>query len=179
MSYLNCEECDKQYELEEGKSSFSYSKCECGGKLKYSDVTPNVKPNNFKPGNLNISLKGIIVGFVFLFISLTISALALFGNNLPNDYMNIPTKNLTIFTIGTVILTIFSGSISAYIGKSENYLDNIVNGGLIGVILGLITGLIGGVLVLIVAVFFFGSLSMLGGIFNYIYKHRNIGLKKV
>jgi hypothetical protein len=35
MSYLVCEQCGKYYELEEGKTSFSYEKCECGGKLSY------------------------------------------------------------------------------------------------------------------------------------------------
>lgn len=38
MSYLICEECGKYYELDEGKSSFSYEKCECGGKLTYNDT---------------------------------------------------------------------------------------------------------------------------------------------
>lgn len=37
MSYLICEECGKYYELNEGKSSFNYDKCECGGKLTYFD----------------------------------------------------------------------------------------------------------------------------------------------
>ncbi len=37
MSYLVCEQCGKYYELNEGKSSFSYDKCECGGKLTYTE----------------------------------------------------------------------------------------------------------------------------------------------
>ena len=36
MSYLVCEQCGKYYEINEGKESFSYDKCECGGKLTYS-----------------------------------------------------------------------------------------------------------------------------------------------
>lgn len=38
MSYLVCEECGKYYELKEGKDSFSYEKCSCGGKLRYTDT---------------------------------------------------------------------------------------------------------------------------------------------
>jgi len=38
MSYLVCEECGKNYELKEGKDSFSYEKCSCGGKLRYTDT---------------------------------------------------------------------------------------------------------------------------------------------
>jgi hypothetical protein len=36
MSYLVCEQCGKYYEINEGKESFSYDKCECGGKLTYT-----------------------------------------------------------------------------------------------------------------------------------------------
>jgi len=37
MSYLVCEQCGKYYELSEGKNSYSYEKCECGGKLTYKN----------------------------------------------------------------------------------------------------------------------------------------------
>jgi hypothetical protein len=50
MSYLICEECGKYYELNEGKSSFSYDKCECGGKLNYS-TTLKESEKNYKPSN--------------------------------------------------------------------------------------------------------------------------------
>jgi DNA-directed RNA polymerase subunit RPC12/RpoP len=50
MSYLVCEECGKYYELKEGKDSFSYERCSCGGKLRYTD-TLNGKNNR------NITLK--------------------------------------------------------------------------------------------------------------------------
>ena len=50
MSYLVCEECGKSYKLDEGKSSFSYEKCECGGKLTYTDNLNGIK-NNYKPLN--------------------------------------------------------------------------------------------------------------------------------
>ena len=49
MSYLVCEECGKSYELNEGKSSFSYEKCPCGGKLTYTDTLNGI--NNFSPSN--------------------------------------------------------------------------------------------------------------------------------
>ena len=48
MSYLVCEECGKHYELKEGKDSFSYEKCSCGGKLRYT--------NTLDEKNIDISL---------------------------------------------------------------------------------------------------------------------------
>jgi hypothetical protein len=54
MSYLVCEECGKSYKLDEGKSSFSYEKCECGGKLTYTDNLSG--KNHYKsPKNSRIS----------------------------------------------------------------------------------------------------------------------------
>jgi len=51
MSYLVCEECGKYYELKEGKDSFSYEKCSCGGKLRYTDTLNGIN-------NRDITLKG-------------------------------------------------------------------------------------------------------------------------
>jgi hypothetical protein len=46
MSYLVCEQCGKYYELAEGSASYSYDKCECGGKLTYkTSLDRTVKTN--------------------------------------------------------------------------------------------------------------------------------------
>jgi small basic protein len=46
MSYLVCEECGKSYELNEGKDSFSYENCSCGGKLKYTETLNGINNRN-------------------------------------------------------------------------------------------------------------------------------------
>ena len=46
MSYLVCEECGKYHELKEGKDSFSYEKCSCGGKLRYTDTLNGINKRN-------------------------------------------------------------------------------------------------------------------------------------
>lgn len=38
MSYMICRKCGKVYPLPEGKESFNYQNCECGGKLEYSPL---------------------------------------------------------------------------------------------------------------------------------------------
>jgi len=55
MSYLVCEECGKYYELDEGKSSFSYEKCHCGGKLTYTDSLNGMKNNQPSLNNSKIT----------------------------------------------------------------------------------------------------------------------------
>ncbi len=169
MSYLVCEKCGNYYQLDEGKSSFNFDKCECGGKLKYSQSIK--EDHHIKPAETSnkIKLMGVIIGFIFLFISLTASVILLFGSNMANINVNTlsnSSKDLTIFVIVTVILTVFSGSISSYISRSGRYSEAAINGGLVGVILGLILGMVGGLLVLLSGILFFGFLSMLGGVFS-------------
>ncbi|AEG17715.1 hypothetical protein MSWAN_0680 [Methanobacterium paludis] len=53
VSYLVCEKCGKYYELNEGKASFDFTKCEeCGGRLRYAESLNEisaVKPLSEKP----------------------------------------------------------------------------------------------------------------------------------
>jgi hypothetical protein len=90
----------------------------------------------------------------------------LFGTNIHINTLNLSSRVLYIFTISTVILTVFSGSLSSYITGSGTYRDGAINGGLVGVILGLILGIIGGIIVLLSGIFVFGFLSMLGGLIS-------------
>ena len=64
MSYLVCEKCGKYYELNEGKASFNFTKCEeCGGRLRYAESLNElneisaVKPLSEKPPVLGPSKK--------------------------------------------------------------------------------------------------------------------------
>ncbi len=165
MSYMICEKCRKHYPLNEGKSSFNYERCECGGKLKYSsslEENPNIKSVNTS----NKKVMGVIIGFIFLFVSLLLSVLALFGTNLHMNTLNLSSRILYIFSISAVILTVASGSLSSYISGSGRYRDGAINGGLVGIILGLILGIIGGVFVLLSGILVFGFFSMLGGLIS-------------
>ena len=73
MSYMICEKCHRHYPLDEGKSSFNYEKCECGGKLRYSsslEENPNIKPVNTSN---KIKFTGVIIGFILLFLGLIVN----------------------------------------------------------------------------------------------------------
>ncbi|MGO9388326.1 MAG: hypothetical protein ACLPWD_09850 [Methanobacterium sp.] len=167
MSYMICEKCRKHYPLDEGKSSFNYERCECGGKLKYSSSLEENPNTNMKSVNTsNKKVMGVIIGFIFLFVSLLLSVLALFGTDIHINTLNLSSRILYIFSISTVILTVTSGSLSSYISGSGRYRDGAINGGLVGVILGLILGIIGGVFVLLSGILVFGFFSMLGGLIS-------------
>ena len=188
MTYLICAKCGKHYPLNEGKSSFYFEKCECGGKLKYSPSpndkfvleqnkqenqsigsfknTPVENLQNLKMENQlsKLNWKGILAGLSFFFISLIIAVLAVFGTKLPDNPMNISSQILTLFSILMIFLIFVSGFISAYISGSRRYIIGALNGGLIGIILGFIVGMAGGIIAFIAGILIFGLFSMIGGI---------------
>ncbi len=175
-----CEKCGKQYPLHEGEESFSYQNCSCGGKLKYSPASkgnfPITQDSPIKQGpeykqhpgptppQSRIKWKGVFVGISFLFISLILTGIIAFGENLPTSPSDIPSELLTYFSILAIILTTLAGSISAYLSGSKKFLEGAINGGMVGVILGLILGMVGGIVVSISGIIIFGLISMAGGV---------------
>lgn len=175
MTYLICEECGKEYPLKEGEESFSFEKCSCGGKLVYSPTTRDPSPYLKQDGEVvmptrpatpqsPIKWKGVLIGLVFLFVTLITSVYIIFGSNMPTSPTDIPMEPLTYFSIATIILTILAGSISSYLSGSRKFLEGALNGGMVGVILGFILGFVGGLMVFLSAMIVFGIISMVGGI---------------
>lgn len=168
MSYLICQDCGRYYQIDEGKTSFNYEKCDCGGKLEYSPVLKEDPVQKIQhpptPPSGKIKWKAVLIGLLFLFLSLVISVICLFGNNIPSSPSDIPSDFLTYFSILTVILTIISGSISAFLSGCIRFWDGALNGGMVGVVLGFILGFVGGITVFFSGIIIFGSLSLLGGI---------------
>jgi cation transport ATPase len=174
MSYLVCKECGKSYELPEGKSSFNYQRCSCGGRLSYAaSLKESNKVRNSKKQNQTkkqrqkakgIKWFAVFIGFGFLIISLILTVLVLFGTNIPQNAADIPTTLLTEFTVAAILLTIISGIIVAYICGSRDYKDVIINSSLVGVILGVLLGIFGGITIFMGSAIIFGSFSLIGGV---------------
>ncbi|MDD1774472.1 MAG: YrzE family protein [Methanobacterium sp.] len=119
---------------------------------------------DMKTNTGGVKWKGVLVGLLFLFVSLIISVAIVFGENVPTDPSSIPVQLLSYLSILTIILTILAGSVSAYLSGSKKYLEGAINGGMVGIILGLILGLVGGLMVFLSGTLVFGLLSMAGGI---------------
>ncbi len=189
MSYLICMKCGKEYPLPEGKESFDYQNCECGGKLEYSPLPkrnyvitqqdfPSTKedPPVTQQGPENkqytkssplpslIKWKGVFVGISFLFTSMLLSVAIIFGKNLPASPSDIPIELLTYLGILLIVLTIIAGFIPAYLSGSKKFLEGALNGGMVGLILGFTLGLMGGTMVFVSGTIILGSISMIGGV---------------
>lgn len=202
MSYLVCEQCGKYYELNEGKSSFSYDKCECGGKLTYAnnlngkeikDVSNNSKTdcgvenpsdsvtsdnigksheNNNPEYSSGFSLVGVSFGFGFLLLTTLLAVFALFGSNIPLKPEDIPNKLLVAFGIIAMTVSVVSGLLSSYIGGSTKLKDGFLNGGLVGVILGILVAATSGSIASVGVLLVFGFLSSIGGMIGTLLKRR-------
>lgn len=86
MGYLICDKCGGQYELKDGESPDDFDKCECGGKLNYSESPPiipekknkenNVTDDNSESGKSNGPKKGknkyLLIGVVGIVIAIFI-----------------------------------------------------------------------------------------------------------
>lgn len=174
MTYLICEKCGKQYPLPEGQESFNYENCTCGGKLVYSTTPKNSTPLNqdmvfeerlkSTPQVEGIKWRGVFIGFAFLIISLIISVMIIFGENVPTKTADVSMDFLIYFSVLTIILTAVAGSISAYLSGSKRFLVGAINGGMVGVILGVIVGFAGGLVVFVSGTLIFGLISMAGGV---------------
>jgi len=201
MSYLICRKCGKEYPLPEGKESFYYDTCDCGGKLEYSPIPKREydarqmdipQMEKYQPGKIKdyqsgiknypqslfenseytkqspppsrIKWKGIILGISFLLVSMLISVMLIFGENIPTNTTDIPIEFLTYLALIFSVLTIIAGFISAYLSGSKNFLEGALNGGMVGIILGFILGILSGTTFLINIIVILGSMSMIGGI---------------
>jgi len=62
-----------------------------------------------------------------------------------------------------LLLAIVSGVLTAYVSRSRDYVDGLVNGFLVGLISSVVIGLFGGVLIIFIGIIVFGALTAVGG----------------
>lgn len=197
MTYLICKKCGKQYPLPEGKESFNYENCTCGGKLVYSPMPspmPQMNPipeqGNTKgeatkyyvqrtPQPEGVNWRGVFAGLSFLFITLILGVMMIFGENLPTKPSDVPSNLLIGFSALTIALTFLAGFISAFLSGSKKFSMGAVNGGMVGIIVGVLLGFAGGVAVFISGTILFGLLSLIGGVMGILPRKFSKRQKKV
>ena len=62
-----------------------------------------------------------------------------------------------------LLLAIVSGVLTAYVSRSRDYVDGLINGFLVGLISSVVIGLLGGVLTIFIGIIVFGALTAVGG----------------
>lgn len=115
-----------------------------------------------------ISWLGVIAGAGFFLISMFISSLILvlsfFGINPYGyyDYSGLAFAFVVLIILG-LIIAIISGGLAAFISKSRDYEDGLINGFLVGLIFSVIFGFLGGIVSMFVGIILFGALAAFGG----------------
>lgn len=175
MPYVTCEKCGGYYELADGESPDDFEKCQCGGKLKYTDKIVEEIPeppqknkishskSNRKPKEKNIfkDILGYITNFITkwnqkvniigIYIGLAVSLIVpvfcffLFGSDLLKGKIQI--MSVLYNTFPPMIL--FGGFITSLL-CSKRYSEGIFNGVSLSLIFVFNLAIIIGVILLIV-----------------------------
>ena len=115
-----------------------------------------------------INWLGVIAGAGFFLVSMFISSLILvlsfFGINPYGyyDYSGLAFAFVVLIILG-LIIAIISGSLAAFISKSRDYEDGLINGFLVGLIFSVIFGFLGGIVSMFVGIILCGALAAFGG----------------
>ncbi|MGV8143471.1 MAG: hypothetical protein ACP5OJ_02510 [Methanothermobacter sp.] len=125
-----------------------------------------------------ISFLGVLAGTIFLIIASFIAAFGFIGSVASSNGADI-FRSLGGFLIVFIFAIIASGFIASYISGAEDYMDGILNGGLVGLVFSLleafftlittmifdvVMGIVAGVITFIVYAVIYGSLTVIGGL---------------
>lgn len=155
----------------------------CGEKLRninrrISDY-PARKPQKPHINILDrISFLGVLAGVIFLVLASVIAVFGLAGSIVSSNGVDV-LRSLGGYLIVLIFAIIASGFIASYISGSKDYVDGLLNGGMVGLVLSVlgtliimifamtvdvIMGILAGLITLFVYVLIYGSLTAFGGI---------------
>lgn len=117
-----------------------------------------------------INWLGVLAGTGFFVISMVIVGLILFFSIVSRYSYGYSSYDYSGFAVAFVIamilgllLALVSGVLTAYVSRSRDYVDGLINGFLVGLISSVVIGLLGGVLTIFIGIIVFGALTAVGG----------------
>lgn len=166
------------------------------GKYDYQHVIEQSKEKSFLD---RIEWWGIASGIIFLIVAQVISSVFLFGGLLRLATSNAGVGEVSTFFSGsmliTVIIMVASGFVAVATIKTRDYINGIINGGMVGAFIGILSGtfaliavaffagiigqenagIISGLLMIIFYVFIYGAITAFGGLIAvYVRKHTSV-----
>ena len=125
-----------------------------------------------------ISFLGVIAGFIFLFLASIIVVFGLAGSMVSHTGVDI-LRSLGGYWIVLIFAIVASGFISSYISGTKDYVDGLLNGGMVGLALSILVafltmvigmiinvavGILAGIMTFFAYVLIYGSLTAFGGL---------------
>ena len=166
------------------QNSETASTCsECGKQLRRVNRRikdyPARKPSKSR-GNIldRISFMGVLAGIIFLFIASIIAVMGVAGSMISHNGVDV-LRAMGAYLILFIFVIIASGFISSYISGTKDYVDGLLNGGVVGLAISVLgalfimiivmtydvmMGIVAGLITLFVYALIYGSLSALGGL---------------
>ena len=166
------------------RNSEKASSCsKCGKQLRrvnrrIKDYPARKSSNN--NGNImdRISFMGVIAGIIFLIVASLIAVMGLAGSMISNNGVDV-LRAMGGYLILFIFVIIASGFISSYISGTKDYVDGLLNGGVVGLVLSVLgalfimimvmtydvmTGIVAGLVTLFAYALIYGSLTAFGGL---------------
>ena len=125
-----------------------------------------------------ISFRAVFAGLIFLFVASIIASFGFAGSILSTNGIDV-VRSLGGYIIVLILAIIASGFIASYLSGSVEYLDGLLNGGMVGFILSVLlallimilammvdvaAGILEGLITLVAYALVYGSLTALGGL---------------
>lgn len=161
--------------MDRGRSGYSARK---SGKEQVKSKKTRVKSKKAQVNILDrISFSGVLAGFIFLVLASIITVFGLAGSIVSTDGVDI-LRSLGGYLIVLLFAVIASGFVASYIGSASDYVDGLLNGGMVGLVLSVLAalfvmlfamtvdvamGILTGLLTLFTYLLVYGSLTALGG----------------
>ncbi len=171
-----CSTCGEELRsMDRGRSGYSARK---SGKEQVKSKKTRVKSKKAQVNILDrISFSGVLAGFIFLVLASIITVFGLAGSIVSTDGVDI-LRSLGGYLIVLLFAVIASGFVASYIGGASDYVDGLLNGGMVGLVLSVLAalfvmlfamtvdvamGILTGLLTLFTYLLVYGSLTALGG----------------
>ncbi|MEN6592860.1 MAG: hypothetical protein ABFC12_06425 [Methanobacterium sp.] len=125
-----------------------------------------------------ISFRAVIAGLIFLFVASIIASFGFAGSILSTNGIDV-VRSLGGYIVVLIFAIIASGFIASYVSGSVEYLDGLLNGGMVGFIhsvfvaflfmifammIDVAAGILAGLITLVAYALVYGSLTALGGL---------------
>lgn len=135
-----------------------------------------------------ISFLGVLAGVIFLVLASAIAVFGLAGSIVSSNGVDV-LRSLGGYLIVLIFAIIASGFIASYISGAKDYMDGLLNGGVVGLVLSVlgaliimifamtvdvVMGILAGLITLFVYVLIYGSLTAFGG-FIAVWLRNNMG----
>ena len=170
-----CSECGKQLRrINRSIKDYPARKSNQKNESNQRDVPHQIKADILD----RINFMGVVAGIIFLVVASIIAVMGLAGSIVSNNGVDV-LRSMGGYLILFIFVIIASGFISSYMSNTRDYVDGLLNGGMVGLVVSVLgalfimimvmtydlgMGIVAGFITLFAYVLIYGSLTAFGGL---------------